>query len=155
MNAVSKGLVRKRRRLAIFQLERYIRSIDSFFRHREHARNDVSSSDSIRHRYQCLRVKTRAATKLCQRNLGDLRSLSCPAPSIESSQPICKSNYPVIFLRDRRAKNFLFVSHMSHFPHARSEVNAKGRRLSRFSPPSLPCLRVNQTYLRFNFKRVN
>src|SRR5262245_54024216 len=55
-----KGLVRKRRRLAIFQLERYIRSIDPFFRHREHARNDVSSSDSIGHRYQLRSERERA-----------------------------------------------------------------------------------------------
>src|SRR5262245_39882552 len=59
-----KHLVRKRRDLAVFQLERYMRSFDSFLRHSEHARSDVSSNDSVRLRCQYRRVKAGAATKL-------------------------------------------------------------------------------------------
>src|SRR5262245_37083488 len=59
-----KALVRKRRCLAVFQLERYIRSCDSFLRNREHDWSNVSSNDSVRLRYQCLRVKAGAATNL-------------------------------------------------------------------------------------------
>src|SRR4030095_7762518 len=61
-----KALVRKRRCLAVFQLERYIRSFDSFPCHREHAWSNVSGNDSVGRRYQCLRVKPSAATKLHQ-----------------------------------------------------------------------------------------
>src|SRR5262249_57257483 len=86
--------------------------------------------------------------------MGDLPSLPFPAPSIRSSHRFANQLPGHISARPS-TKNFLFVSHVSHFPHARSEVNAKGRRLSRFSPSSLPLHGANQTYLRFNFKRIH
>src|SRR5262245_25249000 len=42
-----KGLVSKKRPVAIFQLEHYVRSIDSFLCHREHAWSNVGRNNSV------------------------------------------------------------------------------------------------------------